>query len=655
VRRRDGQASDWRIPPETLQAAIGLLDGVACFVDHSEWFSQPSVRDIAGVTFNPFYNNQAGRIDGGLRLYDRPDLDWLRALLDQVVEDQQEGREVPDLGLSLSFFGRHEYADPSAGSGQVGGDVGGEAQDRELERVTVEITHVESCDLVFGPGADGRVREILSSVGGSWVREPGPGGAQIGIGGDAPEEVVSMTEEVVNQVAEGQGSEGAGEQVAAPVVAPEPQAVPEMPDPSAGSGQSLGSLTAQVGEMGQQIKHLTDLLADKAEDKAVQGMGVAPRQRVSVGPGSLEQVNLAVEAMIAGVSPPAGVSPLTGIRELYHLLSGDYAMTGMFDAEHVYLANVTSATMAALVANALNKVVVNEFQTYPRWWDKIVMEQSFTNLNDARWTTLGGVGELPTVAEGAAYTELTWDDKVETDSFVKKGGYLGLTLEAIDKDDTGRLRAAPGALAQAAWLTLSKSISALFTDNSGIGPTLDDTGALFNATAVSSAGGHANLGTTALSWASWRDTRVLMMKVAELNSGERMGALTAAYYCLVPIDLEATAIQALGSANEPGTADNDVNPYGEGDTRTALLTSARERVIVVPLWTDTNNWAAMADPRLYPSIGLGYRYGSTPEVFSVASPTAGLMFTNDTMPVKVRFFYVVGAMDYRGLYKHNVA
>jgi hypothetical protein len=455
-----------------------------------------------------------------------------------------------------------------------------------------------------------------------------------------------MTEEVVNQVVEEQGSGGAEEQVAAPVVVPEPQTVPEMPD--------LGSLTEQVGEMSQQIAHLTGLLADKAEASAVQGMGVAPRQRVSVGPGSLEQIEVALEALIAGKSPPAGVAPLTGIRELYHLLSGDYQMTGMFDAEHVYLANVTSATMAALVANALNKVVMNEYQEYPRWWDKIVTVQNFNNLNDARWTTLGGVGELPTVAEGAAYTELTWDDKVETDSFVKKGGYLGLTLEAIDKDDTGRLRAAPGALAQAAWLTLSKSVSALFTDNSGAGPTLDDTGALFNSTAVSSTGGHANLGTTALSWNSWRDTRVLMMKVAELNSGERMGALTAAYYCLVPIDLEATAIQALGSANEPGTADNDVNLYAEGNDRTALLTSARDRVVVIPLWTDTNNWAAMADPRLYPSIGLGYRYGETPEVFSVASPTAGLMFTNDTMPVKVRFFYVVGAIDYRGLYKHNV-
>jgi hypothetical protein len=78
-------------------------------------------------------------------------------------------------------------------------------------------------------------------------------------------------------------------------------------------------------------------------------------------------------------------------------------------------------------------------------------------------------------------------------------------------------------------------------------------------------------------------------------------------------------------------------------------------VIVVDLWTDANDWALVADPRLYPSIGLGFRYGRTPEIFSVASPTAGLMFTNDTMPIKARFFYAVGPIDYRGLYKENVA
>ena len=85
------------------------------------------------------------------------------------------------------------------------------------------------------------------------------------------------------------------------------------------------------------------------------------------------------------------------------------------------------------------------------------------------------------------------------------------------------------------------------------------------------------------------------------------------------------------------------------------MQSARSRVIVVPLWTDTNNWAAVADPRLYPSIGIGYRYGRQPEIFSVASPTAGLMFSNDTLPVKVRFFFAVGPIDWRGLHKSNVS
>ena len=92
-----------------------------------------------------------------------------------------------------------------------------------------------------------------------------------------------------------------------------------------------------------------------------------------------------------------------------------------------------------------------------------------------------------------------------------------------------------------------------------------------------------------------------------------------------------------------------------GDAHNARLDYARKRVIVVDLWTDTNNWAAVADPNLYPTIGLGFRYGRTPEIFSVASPTAGLMFSNDTLPVKVRYFFAVGPMDYRGLYKANVA
>ena len=107
------------------------------------------------------------------------------------------------------------------------------------------------------------------------------------------------------------------------------------------------------------------------------------------------------------------------------------------------------------------------------------------------------------MAEGAEYTELVVGDSPETGTFYKYGGYIPLTLELIDRDETRKLAAYPQELANAALRKISGLVAAIFTDNSDVGPTLADTGALFNATAVTTAGGHANLLTTALASAEW--------------------------------------------------------------------------------------------------------------------------------------------------------
>ena len=386
--------------------------------------------------------------------------------------------------------------------------------------------------------------------------------------------------------------------------------------------------------------------------QVVTGINPTDGGRVGGMRDSLDRFGLAFDALLSGGRPADGVRPLSGIREAYVLLSGDYDMRGMFMPDNVGLANVNSTTMAGMVANALNKRVVNLFQEYPRWWERIVTRENFNTLQQVKWITLGGVGELPTVSEGAAYTEMTWDDQTETASWVKKGGYLGLTLEAIDKDDTRRLQQAPRALAQSAWLSLSKAVSNIFTTASGTGPTMSDGTVLFHSN-------HANVGSTALSLTSWTSTRLAMRKQTEANSSERLGAITAPKYVVVPPDLETTALQILASeqhytyalSNGPAAP---ANVFTEGDGAMARLQFARERVIVVDLWTDTDNWAAVADPMLYPSIGLGYRFGETPEIFSVADASSGLMFSNDVMPVKVRYFFAVGPTDWRGMYKHNV-
>ncbi|MBN1537542.1 MAG: hypothetical protein JW908_12465 [Anaerolineales bacterium] len=630
--------------------ADGLFDNRAVFIDHAGAFDYPSLRNLVGVTLDAQYQELDGAIDGVVRLYNTPASQTFGELLDQWLNDHQAGLAAPDIGLSLVFYPMWEPV---------------QAQEGGVRRIS-GIRHIESIDFVFEPATEARVVKALTR---SPINDFPEGTDRFAIYSDAclslrasricapinhhnftqpRKENKQMSDHVLDQETPASQSEtGAWQSPFSHMMAKAMLAQSDLPQ------ASRERLAAREYSAPEQVTAAIDAeqayLAKLTEDQVVQIGSQPPRTpHISLGRSGLEQVQLALEALISGVRPADGILPLTGIRELYNVLSGDYELTGTFKGERVYLANVTSATMSNMVANALNKVVAAEFQQYPRWWEPFVSQQDFASLQQVKWITLGGVGELPTVAEGAAYTELTWDDKYEATDFTKKGGYLGLTIEAIDKDDTGRLRAAPRALAQAAWLTLSKAVLSIFTANSGVGPTLSDSVALFHSS-------RNNLGSAALSWSAYVAARTAMRKQTELNSGERLGALTAPRFLLVPPDLEIAALQIIGSEGEPGGSENDVNPLSAGDTHDARLAAARSRIIVVDLWPDTNDWAAVADPRLYPSIGIGYRYGRVPEVFSVASPTAGLMFSNDTMPVKVRFFFAVGAMDYRGLYKSNVA
>jgi hypothetical protein len=646
ARRVDGEDSNWLIPAAALQAAVSLFQGAASYIDHPEqfgfgWQQSPSLRDLVGVCSDPQWSEAEQGIVGKIRLYaDDPNSPgaMMAALYDQILRDQAAGRPTPDIGLSAVLW-HSSHLDEETGL-----------------RITDEINKIDSVDHIYSAGARGYVRAALSRVSSS---APQPGvGFVTADRRDAPVCVPSSAntsgahapggQAMAPETDQGQTQAQQAPQMVTPAA---PRAAPPVttPEPALLSEQGITDVLSLV------IQRLDRIEAEQsalAEAGTVEGMGQPPRAHAWGMSTGMDQFSQAVEAMLAGVAPPAGVRPLSGVREMYTLLSGDYEMTGLFNAERVYLANVTSSTMAQMVANVLNKRVMVAFQAYPRWWEAIVTMENFTTLQQVRWITLGGIGELPTVAEGAAYTELTWDDLAQRDSFVKKGGYVGLTLEAIDKDDTRQLQLAPRAIAQAAWLTLSKSISAIFTANSGVGPNVyyDDSNqrALFHTS-------NSNLGTTALSAAAWEATRIAMRDQTEHNSGEPLGALTAPYYCLVPAELEFTAIQVLATQQIPGSANWEINPEAAGDTREARLSAARKRVVVIDMWTDANNWAAVADPRLYPSIGLGFRFGNTPEIFSVADPRAGLMFSNDVMPVKARFFYATGPVDYRGMYKHNVS
>ncbi len=355
VRQADGEDSNWLIPPAVLATHFGQFDGIPSYLDHPSlfgfgWRQEPKVKDLVGVTFSAGYDHDREVITGGLRLYDQDPNSpgyLVGVLMDQILADKERGLSVPPVGLSAVFF-QLSHLDEETGL-----------------RVTDEIRHVESLDVVYAPGAAGYIKEALGAIRpGYWQLHTMPRVAQeaqvhsLAAGG---KEV--MPEEVINQEVLDTGNE------------PEPERA------------DLSALDNRIGAIEKAVNRLTDIVAAQAEARAVHDVGNPQLHGFHTG---MDQVTLALDAMIEGVSPPSGIRPLSGMRELYTLLSGDYEMTGRYMEDRVYLANVNCSTMAGLVANALNKRVINLFQSYPQWWGPGVTVEDFATLQQVQVDHPGG-------------------------------------------------------------------------------------------------------------------------------------------------------------------------------------------------------------------------------------------------------------------------
>ncbi len=596
VRARDQSESNWLIPPEVLQSALAQFNGRAVFVDHTQLGDLPSLRNLVGVTSGAYYNAATQSVDGIIRLYERDDTQWVAQLLDQIVADQASGLETPDVGISIVFV---------AHSTRKGG-----------LRITHRITYVESVDLVFGPAANGRVQQALSTFS----------------EGESPMENEHHPSYLTEQLDH-----------PAPVSAEE------------GLGTAL---LEKLDTLVSRVDALTAATAGWIERQVVTGMGTPPtpqpqkerRQPITAREmwAPRDRLRAAYEHLM-GLPVHGEFERLTGLRELYILTTGDRTMTGRFNPEFAMLAydpngnNADSTTMAELTRDVMNKVMIQQIdllQEY-RWWERVAHIQDFNSLQQVSWVRVGGIGDLPTVAEKAEYTQLAWDDARTTADWVKKGGYLPLSLEMIDRDDVEAWRSVPRQLATAAVVTLSRVVSELFTANNGVGPQITTEGQ--TAYAFSSTWG--NLINQPLTYENWQTAIDTMYKLAQLNVAGRRIA-TRPKFVLVPVDLEAQAISIVTSDRRPGSNINDRVPVKR------ML--PEENVITVPHWTDPTSWVALADPNLCPFVGVGFRYGRTPELFTASDPNTHLLFTNDVLPIKVRWYFAVSVIDPRGAIKSNI-
>jgi hypothetical protein len=623
-----GIGNGWKFSPAVLQASTHLWENAECYTDHTQ--DHHSVRDLGGILSNPQWDEASQGI---------------RAILKPTGPAAQVVRDVADSAIEHSALPLGLSADILM----------------KVDKQTVlEILKVRSLDIVTHPARGGKFVRVLQSKG-----------------------VVMNEEEEVEEVLDEQ-------------IAEREQQIDNVQDETVRQTQLQQQIAASDKLLAEQCKYLltSALAASKLPEvtqarlrKSFEGAVFQPaslqlsideaRKEVSAltssaavqGPSRIsgmfstnDQLSLAVNDLF-GLPREKGqeaikVARLQGIRELYLMLTGDVDLHGGFDPVRAMFGG-TTADFSGLVKNALNKIVVNSFDRIGKagydWWTRIVQVEHYNNLNTITGTLVGGIASLPTVAEQAEYTELAVGDNPETASFTKYGGYIPLTLEAIDRDETRKLSQYAVELGNAAMRNISEQVAAIFTSNSALGPTMADTGALFNNTAVTTAGGHANLLTTAIgtNYTAWNAVSLAMynqpmlVKQAAGYYGTGKKLAIDPRFCLVPRALKAAAEAIFiprWASEVPSIASVGGPTYG-----------GFVMPLVVPEWTDATDWAAVADPAIAPSIILGERFGLVPEIYIAGNETDPAVFMNDEHRLKVRQFLAIVVGDYRPLHKENVA
>jgi len=643
-----GEGNGWQFPAAVLKKSLALWDGAETFIDH-HW-SGHSVHDLAGFCHSPRWDEQAQGIKLNLKPMG-PGAEVLREIGRQLLASAQA---KPHVGFSA--------------------DIVFSAQGKLVE----EILRVFSVDLVVHPARGGEfIREINQKLKGNLMSQeesneipsciaaeklslqprdsasldPAPVRQRIQHEQQAIEQLMGAQERFKELEQEAQKVSELRVQMCAQFLE---SALAAAHLPAAAQERLRKQFSGRAFEPAELQTAIEDTRALVSE---LSGSTVVQGARIHSMFDSGDKLQAAVDDLLGAPheknAEKLEVRPLSGIRELYLMLTGDYNLHGGYFAERVQMA--TTADFTGLVKNALNKIVVNTWEQLGRagydWWTRIARVEHFNTLNTITGTLIGTVGDLPSVAEGEAYNPLSIGDSPESADFVKYGGYIPLTLELIDRDESRKLAAYPRELAAAGLRKISSLVAAIFTANAGVGPTLADSGALFNTSAVTSVGGHANLRTNALSAPEWDAVQSAVYKQPMLikNASGYYGSGPALAinprFLLVPRALQLSAMKILYPSLE-----NAANIYSENMQR-----GQPGDVITVPEWSDPSNWAAVCDPVLAPAIFVGERFGLLPEIFIAGDDLSPAVFTNDEHRLKVRHFLAVWVNDFRPLHKNNVA
>ena len=308
----------------------------------------------------------------------------------------------------------------------------------------------------------------------------------------------------------------------------------------------------------------------------------------------------------------------------------------------------TTGSFSNLLLDAANKTLLAGYEEAPFTWNMWARDAGttadFKNINRIRFSEMGTPEMVP---EGKEYKDAGMSDTKETYKINKYGNMFTVTWETVVNDDLDAISRIPAMQGAACRRLQNQAVYGVLTANAAMA----DTGTLFNATAQTTAGGHANYasGAGAPSVTTLNTAYISMMTKKGLRSDVILNIQPA--FLIVPAAISATALQLLGSIADPsvgGSAagnSNTKNIYGPNGDRPL-------KVIVEPL-LDANSstaWYLAANNSQVDTVEITFLEGEQSPVLENEWD-----FDKDVYKYKVRQTFGVAPIDFRGLYKHNGA
>jgi hypothetical protein len=299
--------------------------------------------------------------------------------------------------------------------------------------------------------------------------------------------------------------------------------------------------------------------------------------------------------------------------------------------------SASTSTWGFILGDAITRRMVAEYaQPSLQTWRQLVSSTpSINDFRTQRIDRLGGYGVLPAVNEGAPYQNLvTPTDEESSYKLTKRGGLDDLTLEAIANDDLRLVQRIPKRLGLAAAQTLYRFVFDMLDANITC---------TFDSTALFAAGHGSNTASLTLGQTGLAAARLKMSKQAAYGDTKDLLDVDIKYL-VVPSDLWEMAWQLSTSAVALPTT-------GVGAANTPNINQSIVP-IRVPYFTTATSWYAVADPNMVPTIEVGFYQGrQDPELFSQVDPNVGSVFSADKVTYKIRHIYSGTVVDFRGFFR----